>query len=439
LFLKLTGEEGLNTRDVTRLIQLLEAIILVSLLFWADNIDIPNNGLRERINTITYGAVAIFVLILWKKVFYVLTKDWSLTLLVLFAIASILWSVEPSATLEDLRGLGRTVLFGAYLAARFSPHEQRSLFTGVAILSLVLNVLIVVALPGFGIDPVTSGLWKGIYTFKQFFGRAMSFSISIFLVRLLDKDYNRYLSILGLALSILFLLLSGSKTNLIVLIVLTLLLPLYRVTRQRLSVRWAFGLFFIAVLTTTVGLVAANYEFIVTTLLGKNLQLNGRTPIWSMAITFLMQKPWLGYGYSAFWASEQGQLIIQHTWIRGILQTGVTLRKFHAHNTFLEIYLQLGIIGGTMLLLNVVLVLKRVYDLLVATRSLSVFWMLQFAVFQVIYNMAEIPTYLSPFNMYWVVYVAIAYSASLETSRMKRLRTESIPDLIPIMPVKMLS
>jgi exopolysaccharide production protein ExoQ len=65
-----------------------------------------------------------------------------------------------------------------------------------------------------------------------------------------------------------------------------------------------------------------------------------------------------------------------------------------------------------------------VYSLLRITGTLDSFWMLQFLVFQLIYNMSEAPTYLSPFNMYWVVYVAVAYSSALELSRVERRQKE---------------
>jgi exopolysaccharide production protein ExoQ len=416
-----------NDRTLNQSLKILESVLIVSLIFLADNIDLEPAP-RAAINAATYGVVIILGLTQWKKIGYILTKDLSLTLLILIAIASILWTVDLAITLENLKGLIRTVAFGAYIAIRYSLVEQRLIFTLVAVLSLVLNIVVLVAFPSFGIDPSSSLLWKGLYTFKQFLGRAMAFSISIFLVNLIDKKNNHWLSFGALILSIFFLLLSQSKTNLIVSMIFVLLLPLYKISKQRLPVRWTLLSITLVILTTIALLVASNFEFIVVDLLGKNLELNGRVPIWNLATQFLVQKPWLGYGYSAFWASDPGQMIIRNTWARGILYAVGEMKTFHAHNTFLETYLQLGLLGGGLLMLNVLLVLKRVYDLLRITGTVESFWMLQFLTFQLVYNMSETPTYLSPFNMYWIVYVSIAYSSALELHRIQR-RPKAIPPI----------
>jgi exopolysaccharide production protein ExoQ len=406
----------MSNRSLRYVFQVSEAFIIITLIFLADEVDFAHL-IGSVNNIITYVVVIVLVLTRWKKVFHILTLDLTLTLLILMAIASVLWTADRAITLADLKGLARTVFFGAYLATRYSPSEQRLIFTGVAVLSLLLNLLTFTLFPSFAIDPHIAGSWKGIYIFKQFLGRAMAFSASIFLVNLLDKKSHQWLNLIPLLLSLTFLFLSQSKTNLIAIMVLVLLLPLYKITKQRLSVRWTLLLISLTLTIGIITLVSANLEFIIVNLLGKDLALNGRTPIWNLATSFLLQKPWLGYGYNAFWASDPGQLIIQNTWIRKLWQIEGELRRFHAHNAFLEIYLQLGIIGGTLLILNILLVLKRAYRLLRITGTVENFWRLEFLIFQLIYNMTEIPTYLSPFNMYWIIYVAIAYSTALEINR----------------------
>lgn len=75
------------------------------------------------------------------------------------------------------------------------------------------------------------------------------------------------------------------------------------------------------------------------TLLGRNPTLTGRTEIWTAVLSF-HTNPLIGTGFDSFWQSSRIQEVASR-----IGYTGIT----EAHNGFLEVYLNLGLIGVALL------------------------------------------------------------------------------------------
>jgi O-antigen ligase len=73
-------------------------------------------------------------------------------------------------------------------------------------------------------------------------------------------------------------------------------------------------------------------------LLGRDPTLTDRTELWSDALT-LADKPILGAGFESFWLGWRREILWQKWW----------WRPTQAHNGYIEIYLNLGIIGVTII------------------------------------------------------------------------------------------
>ena len=79
------------------------------------------------------------------------------------------------------------------------------------------------------------------------------------------------------------------------------------------------------------------------TLLGKDVTLTGRTGIWSAVLDSIAKRPLLGYGYQAFWLGLEGEsyrVILAVSWVLA-----------QAQNGFLDVTLEMGIAGLTIVLL----------------------------------------------------------------------------------------
>ena len=79
-------------------------------------------------------------------------------------------------------------------------------------------------------------------------------------------------------------------------------------------------------------------------LLGKDSTLTGRTYLWSQGLKIGLQHPLLGHGFSAFWV--QGRPEAESLWF----QFDVLNRYgFHFHETFIQAFVDIGIIGDILL------------------------------------------------------------------------------------------
>lgn len=87
----------------------------------------------------------------------------------------------------------------------------------------------------------------------------------------------------------------------------------------------AFGMFFGVVLFRLQDVFA----FLIEDILGKGLSFTGRTDIWDEAVRMFLLSPWLGYGYA----------------IRGKVYRLRVAKYYHAHNLFLEVLVEGGILA----------------------------------------------------------------------------------------------
>ena len=100
----------------------------------------------------------------------------------------------------------------------------------------------------------------------------------------------------------------------------------------------------IAAYVAVVGLVALGAGVILApdaflALLGKDATFTGRTRIWAAISRLIDERPWLGYGYGAVWTDASGWGPLA----RIVKQAGFTPQ--HAHNSWLEQWLGLGLVG----------------------------------------------------------------------------------------------
>ena len=93
--------------------------------------------------------------------------------LVVLAAASILWSQEPSASLQKVFYLFVTTCFGLYLVERFTPRELMQVVMITGSIAIICSLVLAIALPRYGVftgRAEESSGWQGIYTHKNTLG-----------------------------------------------------------------------------------------------------------------------------------------------------------------------------------------------------------------------------------------------------------------------------
>ena len=325
-----------------------------------------------------------------------------LWVLVALVLLSFLWSDYLPFTLADNREVLQMTTFGLYFAARFDLKQQLRLIALAFGIGTVMSFIIAITLPSIGIHGEDHpGAWKGVYGYKNNLGSMMILATLAFAFVPIRSSY-RFWKWIGLGLSIALILLSTSKTSLVMIFLLFLILFFYRKYRWRGKVT-VLILDLGILLLGSVGTIVFAFWVDILAGLGKDPTLTGRTLMWGVTLVRLMDRPLLGYGRTAFWAPGSPYAIEAG---RAVTENFVPP---HAHNGFIDLALDVGLIGFT---LFVIIFFKTYFKSLqraYAAVSPENFWYLAFLLFLFMNNIME-SYLLYKSNIYWVLFVTTVLS-----------------------------
>jgi len=360
---------------------------------------------------VLYTITFCLIVLKWKEVLAALKRDPLVVLLVIFTLCSIFWATTPELTLRRTVALVGTTMVGIYIAARYTYQEQLRMFAVVFGLAAVLSLIFAVFFPAYGIFVESRGeAWQGIYFHKNTLGRIMTLSSVAFFLLLICYKEHRWVKIGLFTLSLALLLLSNSKTALVILLVLFLLIPVL------LFVRWQHTLtiplvFIVCILASTLVLLNLNVEAMMESTaqsLERDPSLTGRTDLWAAVLDKVYERPWLGYGFGGFWQGlngESAEVIIQVGW-----------EMNHSHNGFLDIWTDLGVIGLLLYLLLVVSSIRKSVGIIIAHKSLEHIWPFLFFSFNIFYMLTEGSMYRQN-SVFWILFVATLLSLKSREER----------------------
>lgn len=253
--------------------------------------------------------------------------------------ASYFWSIAPDQTARRAFAVLCTTLGGIVIASRFR-WAQIAEVTAIAFAVLaVLSLLVCLAVPRIGVmTEIFPGAWRGLWIEKNVLGGIMALGFSIFAAAAILNP-RRALAWCGFAVLALFLvLMSQSKTSLVSLLLGAMAMGFIWIVQRGP----ALGVASVWLAVSACALVGAFVFFasdVFFEVLGKDATLTGRTEIWTAIIRQIEQRPWTGYGYEAVWTDKSGRG--PFAWI--VKEAGFTPQ--HAHNSWLEQWLGLGLIG----------------------------------------------------------------------------------------------
>lgn len=344
----------------------------------------------RRVNTVAKGGALLFAL-------------------TAFALASAAWSTLPELTLRRSVALLATTLFGAYVASRYTIREQLRLLAWALGIAAVLSIVAALLVPRFGIDD--DGLWRGVFAHKNSLGRVMALAAVAFYILGKGSRKARRLCWIFLGLSLCLLWFSRSGTAIVITAALFLSIPVVAWVQRNPQGRLWTALGFIALCGTLAFLsgVLDLSEFM--KFLGKDETLTGRTFVWAYALDAITARPLIGYGYTAFWLSPEGQDI----------QATLGPAFVHAHNGYLDLALQLGLVGLLAFLATLARNLSR--SLRTEVSEFDEIWPTVFFIFVLMYNMTE-SSILGRNNLFWILYVSMTLSLAQAT----RSRRIILPD-----------
>lgn len=393
----------------TRLFMSGEKIFAAGVLFLSTGAVFPLLQMNNPDFDAVRGATAMQLL--WAGIYAVVLwllfrrRDWQpgrvirqnapVFILTGLALVSILWSTAELLTLRRGIALLGTTFFGLYLVTRFSTEELLRVVTYTLGLCSLLSLLCCIFLPHLGIHQDHHALaWRGVYENKNTLGCLMALGVVAWIINALAEPRLRVLAGTGGTLSLFMLIMSESITSLLILIgLLVIILLLYTFRRGYTGAAVVMGTLAAA---AAAGLVLQPELLLLLT--GREANLSGRTDLWWAVWEATKQRPWLGYGYSAFWLGWQGPSA--HLWHT------LHWTPLHAHNGYLELWLQLGLVGVAVFAASLGVNLFRSFPMLKTENWPGIFPCL-FFVFMAVYNVTE-SAILVRNAFLWILYVACA-------------------------------
>jgi exopolysaccharide production protein ExoQ len=339
-----------------------------------------------------------------------LTKQWSLTLLVLLAAISACWSDTPEVTAARALALCGATIFGVYLSAQFTIHDLVRLLGWSLAAVGVASAVTVLMSPGVGVDASGHlGAWQGIYAQKNSLGRAMAFGTIVWLLLAIEQRTRSLQAAFFAIAAAGIATMAGSVTTIAVIVAVVVSLLALRAMNWRVS-----NAVLLSCLTTiAASLIWATLRPESTELLdvlGRDDTLTGRTVLWGEVVERALARPLLGFGYGSFWAGWDSAAA--NVW----RVLGWTPND--SHNGLLDLWLDLGVTGIIAFLITLVTGICK--GLKYAHKgSMGVrWWPFTFFGMMVLYNLTE-SSILRPTSLFWLMYVALSSSLAKDPSSTK--------------------
>jgi len=314
--------------------------------------DAPGNLLDQVFFAVMIAGSWIIASVRGVKWTKLLGANIALALFYLYFAISSLWSAYPADSLiRVVKDLGTTVFVVAAILSEEDPAEAvRAVYVRCACILFPLSILFIRYYPQFGRSYAKNGgiMFTGVATHKNAFGEMlMVFSLILIWDHLETRTATAKWPWSGMQIDRVLLLLMGvwllstsqSKTSLVCFLIgLTLLLSSKASTSPMIGKIVFFTALSLPFLILVTHQFSSSLGFILEAI-GRDDTFTGRADIWKH-ITFKTVNPLIGAGYWNFWGGKGGRAISE------VMQTPVP----NAHDGYLDIYIDGGIIGLMILL-----------------------------------------------------------------------------------------
>lgn len=364
-----------------------------------------NFNLMQITAFVTYMIAAIYI------IFYVniiaLVKNNSLYFMFLFFITiSIFWSGDFNSSLIKLVNIIGISLLSIFVASSLKKEDFFKIICLFFIISIFLNILVSIVTPQIGI--YETGIWKGVYLHKNWLGTTMLFG-SVTLLMGVKKE-NKLKSILIISVA-LFIIIQSSSISSLLIFFLILGLVLYIQFFRENKLLLISSMFILIGISIYVGFYLLSNINLFYSLIGRDSSLSGRSDLWPLILEAINHKLLFGYGVGGFW--------IQHGASEHISKL-MGWDVYGSHNGFLELLLNVGVVGLTLFILfyfqMVIRILKGVPKSKPNDKK-HIIWMLIMCFLILLVNITE--NRIIPSNNFYGFFLFLLGVVSLYSSKIK--------------------
>jgi len=347
---------------------------------------------------------------LWTSYLDAWKSNWPLLIFVTFSSLSLAWTVFFAGSLHSVAVLFLSSLVAAYMGVRYDSSEMLSMLAWFTAVMIAMAFVFVVAAPEVGrafFYPY-NGAWRGMFRNRNYLGSFMAFGSLVFLFRLATasqlRSWKTILNGLFYLLALLLVVFSRSATGgiLVVLLHLSFFVAFawakwgHHLRRTHYYLFGGFALMGIIFVLLKLDLFLGIFN--------RDVTLTGRVGLWQYLVeNVVRQKPLLGYGFGAVW---YGSL---RTQVQAALGWPYLIQI--SDNGFVDILLNLGILGLVLLLVVVALACVRVLKFAYHQRPMASFFPLLAVVYVTLTNIS-LSYFLEMESYVWLIFVAILFLAT---------------------------
>jgi len=309
-------------------------------------------GSIDRIFLITLITITSLVLsqrkVNWHKIYK--GNAWIL-ILYAYMLISIVWTESPLISLKRwFRTLGDLMVVMVILTESNPFKAIVTAYKRCFILLIPLSVVLIKYFRQYGTQEpkhFASNFWVGVTTHKNSLGLLAMLAALLFLWNIFQKDKKGKIVAIVYLIMIAYLLNGGGHTRSSTAIVLIpiavaayLFMGKYKSRPERL-LPVIVGAFVITLVINVSAefIFGAPIDEIISLAIGKDPTLTGRTLLWQELIALGRRHFFLGYGYEGFWTQPIMQYLKEVN--DGIHSWGPS----QSHNGYIEVFLNLGILG----------------------------------------------------------------------------------------------
>lgn len=340
----------------------------------------------------------------WRSTFQ--RTPWPLTGILGLMLVGSIWSNYPAVSLGAAIVQLATTAFAIFLAASFNWRELLRLFAGtlrgILFASVIFELYAALVVrgpiepffPNYSGDhpPAVAFYWtqgnlfsndriQGIVGNSNMLAYMAMIAVVVFAIEVAANTTTRLVSVMSFLAAVPMLVLSRSASIGFALaaVVAAAVVSIAaegkdRDTRHRYY-RVAWGVI------GTGALLVLTYRAEIFSLIGKSPDMTGRTKIWKIVLDLIDQRPLQGWGWSSYWVPwvepYKGLVVINN------------VPYYQAHNAFLDVWMQLGIVGLGLFLLLIGMTFVRVWRLAVRHTSPLYLWPILVFVGIVTQNLTE--------------------------------------------------
>lgn len=377
---------------------------------FSQNISFEDGSPIDRLIYSGLILIGIFILIARRIKWRVIINNnrWIFAFIA-YAFISVVWSRFPEIAIKRcIRMAGSTIMVLIVLTETYPQAAVNALLRRCFIVHLPLDLLSTKFFRAIGVAWSKDGkyqMWTGLTTHKNMLGQVCMTSGMYFIWDIINRKNVKRTLVDIVYLIFGFILMNGpglsrSTTSIIVLIVGIIVFfglkyapsdPRY-INRFFIKSGIVISLF---ILFIQIGAFiieqGGGIESVALEVTGKDETLAGRTDLWSDILTDASKNPILGVGYGSYWIDDKANnLWEKHIW-----------RPAQGHNGYIDIYVQLGIVGIALLAGVFISTFRNIKEMLLNDFEYGRFRMALFIMI-VTHNLTESSLFRSNHNLHFI-------------------------------------